>query len=91
MNITIENLKQFSDNGDQEATEILLIIESYQEKKIHTVNAEIGAKIGDITTILSRPDAITSRDVEVPLTVARLANEWAQLIQPIDENTEFIG
>lgn len=91
MSKSIEDLKRFSDDGDQNAKRIMNEIERFWVQKEQQVNEDIKSVIGDITTMLSNPTAVTGRDVAVPHAVAELANEWANLISPVDENTEIIG
>ena len=91
MNITIEDLQRFSDEGDQNAKRILNSIEQYKTQKIQQVTAEIRAKATGITAILGKPEVYTDHDVNPWLEIADIANDIVDIIQPTDDDTEVIG
>ena len=90
MNITIEDLQRFSDEGDQNAKRILISIEQYKTQKIQQVTAEIRAKASGITAILGKPEVYTGHDVNPWLEIADIANDIVDIIQPTDDDTEVI-
>ena len=91
MNMTISGLKKFADGGDANAKRLLVEIERFAASKFQQTNTEIQTVIADITAMLVKLNAVTGRDMTIPLAVAELANEWIEILRPADDETEIIS
>jgi len=91
MNITIEDLERFSINGDQNAKRILNSIEQFRVQKLQQVTSEARAMAGDITAILGKPEVYTDCKRDPWLEIAEIAKEIADVVDPVDDDTEIIG
>ena len=83
--ITIDKLREFAKNGDQQAVRLINEIERYEQAKEQELNIKIKDKVNLITQELAKPDAITDRTGRVPLRVIDVAEAWLDVLGVAEE------
>lgn len=84
LKLSIGDLIEFSNGGDQQATQILQNIEQYSTRKQQEVTNKIKQKVQVATSILAVPSLVANRDIAPWEQLRDICEDVIDIISPVD-------